>query len=342
MGCRMLSETWADEEDRKKGKRKLPKGYTWRMQEAKKDKIKGRKKGGMVSGVRNEVLGEKRVEVRYKETEGVVTRMVKIGKRKVRIVGVYRRRSEVEGWKVIRRWMQRKDDELVLIGGDLNAWTGEHEGENWNEESESFRRVSKHKQVDQEGRILLELLGEAGWFIYNGNLEGDTEGEITFAGIGETVIDYILAEEGIIRMLDRMEVGNAIGSDHFPVIATLKCGKWRRERRRKEGVAEKRAKMGKWGEEKIRKYMERMEEEKVENEDGGGVDNFLSKMITRTEKIVEEIRPKAEETGVKRGWWDGECVECKERVKLNLKKWKRREIEKEYKKKKGNTRSYWR
>ena len=230
--------------------------------------------------------------------------------------------------------MQKKDDQLVLIGGDLNAWTGEHRGENWNEESESFRRESKHKQVDQEGRILLEILGEAGWFICNRNLEGDTEGEITFVGIGETVIDYILAEEGIRRMLDRMEVGNAIGSDHFPVVATLKCGKWRRERRRKEGVAGKRAKMGKWGVEKLREYMERMEEEEVGNEDGGGVDNLLSKMITRTEKIVEEIRPKEEETGVKRGWWDVECVENKERVKLNLKKWRRREIDKEeYKKK---------
>ena len=47
----------------------------------------------------------------------------------------------------------------------------------------------------------------------------------------------------------------------------------------------------------------RIEEEEVENEDGGGVDILLSKMITQTEKIVEEIRPKEEETGVKRGWW---------------------------------------
>ena len=164
-----------------------------------------------------------------------MTRMVKIVKRKVKIVGVYRRSGEVEGWKVIRRWMQKKDDELVLIGGDLNAWMWEHGGENWNEESESFRRESKHKQVDQEGRILLEILGNAGWFICNGNLEGDTEGEITFAGIGETVIDYIMAEEGIRRILNKMEVGNAIGSDYFPVIATLKCGKWRRERRRRKG-----------------------------------------------------------------------------------------------------------
>ena len=77
-------------------------------------------------------------------------------------------------------------------------------------------------------------------------------------------------------------------------------------------MAGKRAKMGKWGVEKLREYIERMEEQEVENEDGGGVDNLLSKMITRTEKIVEEIRPKEEETEVKRGWWDVECIESKE------------------------------
>ena len=75
--------------------------------------------------------------------------------------------------------------------------------------------------MDQESRILLEILEEAGWFICNGNMEGDEEGEITFAGKGKTVIDYILAEEGIRRLLDGMEVGNEIGSDNFPVIPTL-------------------------------------------------------------------------------------------------------------------------
>ena len=97
----MLSETWIDEEDWKKVKRKLPKGYKWRLQEAKEDKIKGKKKGRMVSGVRNELLRKKRVDAGFEETEGTITRMVKIGKRKVRIVGVYRRRGEVEGWNVI-------------------------------------------------------------------------------------------------------------------------------------------------------------------------------------------------------------------------------------------------
>ena len=74
--------------------------------------------------------------------------------------------------------------------------------------------------------------------------------------------------------------------------------------------------------------MERMEEEMVANEDERGVDNLLSKIKTQSEKIVEKIRRKEEETGVKRGWWDMECVVSKERVKSDLKKWRRGEADK--------------
>ena len=51
--------------------------------------------------------------------------------------------------------------------------------------------------------------------------------------------------------INSMEVGNEIGSDHFPVIATLKCGKWRREGRRKEGV--EKSKDGQIGSGKIKR-----------------------------------------------------------------------------------------
>ena len=93
-------------------------------------------------------------------------------------------------------------------------------------------------------------------------------------------------------------------------------------------MAGKKAKMGKQGVEKLRVYMERMEEEVVANADEGGVDNLLSKIRTRSEKILEEIRPKEEETEVKRGGWDMECVVSKERVKSDIKKWKRGEADK--------------
>ena len=96
-----------------------------------------------------------------------------------------------------------------------------------------FKRKSKHKEIDQEGRELLNLIGETGWFISNGNARGDEEGEITFTGRCDTVIDYILAEERIRSLMVKVEVGNGIGSEHFPVVATLRWESKKRDRRGK-------------------------------------------------------------------------------------------------------------
>ena len=56
---------------------------------------------------------------------------IKIGKEIVAVVCVYSRRGEEEGWNTIKRWTERKEKGLVLIGGDLNAWTGEQGGDVW-------------------------------------------------------------------------------------------------------------------------------------------------------------------------------------------------------------------
>ena len=88
------------------------------------------------------------------------------------------------------------------------------------------------------------MLGEIGWFICSGNSRGDEEGDITFAGRGDTVIDYILAEERIRRLMVKVEVGNQIGSEHFPVVKTLRGEGKKRGRRGKEGVSERKVKLG--------------------------------------------------------------------------------------------------
>lgn len=64
---------------------------------------------------------------------------------------------------------------LVLIVGDLNAWTEDQGGDVWVEVKEVFIRSSKHRKTDQEGRILLNLIGEAEWFICDGNTKGDED-----------------------------------------------------------------------------------------------------------------------------------------------------------------------
>ena len=176
------------------------------MQEARKKQVKGRAMGGMISGVRRELVAEEKRDREGEEKEGAMVCRVKIGKEIVAVVCVYRRRGE--------------------------------------EEREVLKRKSKHKEIDQEGRKLLNLIGETAWFICNGNSRGDEEGEITFTGRGDTGIDYILAEERIRRLMVKLEVGNEIGSEHFPVVTTLRGKGKKRDRRGKGGVGKRKVKMG--------------------------------------------------------------------------------------------------
>ena len=107
-----------------------------------------------------------------------------------------------------------------------------------------FRRYSKHKEVNREGRSLLNLIRAVGWFICNGNSRGDEEREVTFTKRGDTVIDNIPVEERIRRMKVKMDVDNEIGSEHFPVVATLRRECKKRDKRGKGGIRERKVKMG--------------------------------------------------------------------------------------------------
>lgn len=90
-----------------------------------------------------------------------------------------------------------KVGEVVVDGAKYMYWGTR---EMWDAEKEGSIRNSKHKKLDREGKRLLDLLEETRWFIYKGNTRRKEEKKFTYAGIGDTVIDYILAEE-IIRVL---------------------------------------------------------------------------------------------------------------------------------------------
>lgn len=52
----VLMETWVEEKDWKKIKRRLPSGYEWGVQWAGRRNKKGRARGGMVMGIRKEMI----------------------------------------------------------------------------------------------------------------------------------------------------------------------------------------------------------------------------------------------------------------------------------------------
>lgn len=66
---------------------RLPKGYRWGVQGAVREEKRGRAKGGMIMGVREELVeGEIKIEV---EIEGAVMSEISVGKERWRIVEVY-------------------------------------------------------------------------------------------------------------------------------------------------------------------------------------------------------------------------------------------------------------
>ena len=91
-------------------------------------------------------------------------------------------------------------------------------------------------------------------------------------------------------MMDKMEVGNEIHSEHFSVVAALKGECKKRDRRRKGGMRERKVKTGDWGEEQLRKYKEKMESENVGSSEA--VAEMIRKLNDVTYRIREEVRPK--------------------------------------------------
>ncbi|KYN50622.1 hypothetical protein ALC57_15112 [Trachymyrmex cornetzi] len=228
----VLLETWVEKKGGKKLIERLPEGYVWRVQDAKRRSKKGRAMGGMVLGIRKELYGG---ECGGKEEEGMMTGLVKVGRDRVRMVGVYVN-MDLEGkLKRLADWMEGKEDGIkTVIGGDFNARTG-REGGRVREEVEGMDgegRKSKDGKVNRMGRRLVESIKGRGWYILNGDMRGDEEGNWTYTGgRGESVIDYILVEEETGDGIESLEVGGEIDSDHHPLIITWKeeNEKWERK-----------------------------------------------------------------------------------------------------------------
>ena len=172
----VLSETWQEEREWEWLERKLPRGFVWERQWAKRDNKKGRARGGRLMRVRKglEMRGEGRGEI-----EGILTKEVRMGREWWRIVGVYINKDLDRKLGELGEWTEETEGGIrKVIGGDFNARTGEEGGvvgEGGKEEGERCRR-SKDKEVNGEGRKLCKFLEERGWGIMNGCVEGDEEG----------------------------------------------------------------------------------------------------------------------------------------------------------------------
>lgn len=107
-----------------------------------------------------------------------------------------------------------------MIGGDFNARSGEEGGKirGENGKEKMGERRSKNKKMNTDGRVLVRRLEETGWFILNGDVEGDEEGDWTYTGgRGESIIDYVLLEEKGREGKRRMEIAENVKFRPSPV-----------------------------------------------------------------------------------------------------------------------------
>lgn len=225
----MLLETWTDRKKWGKIREKLPEGYVWGVQHAKRKNRKGRAMGGLIMGMRRELVnrGKGIEEIR----EGVMVGRVGVKEDRWRIVGVYVNRNELEDTLgVLENWTRGDEDlKTIVEGGTLIQGLCGREGGSVEEEVEALergegrKRRSKDGKVNGEGRKLVEFIEERGWSIFNGDIDGDKEGEYTFTvRKGCTVIDYVIGNREVKERIRRMEIGESIESDHQPLKVTIK------------------------------------------------------------------------------------------------------------------------
>ena len=313
----VMSETWLDEKRWEKARDFFPRGFRWEVQWAKRRSKKGRAMGGMAVGIKGGIEIRK---VEARKEEGIVEVEVEMNKEIWRIVGVYINGDMDRKIESLKEWMEEGDGVRTLVGGDFNARVGEEGGgieeQNWEEGGGG--RKSKDKRRNKEGRVLVRGIEEAGWSIFNGNVEGDREGEWTFTGgRGETVIDFIIGSMETKEIVEGMEVEDCVESDHHPVVVWMRRRK--KEQRKKEGI--RRAGRWEWSEKGREEFREALGGITM----GEGEVGRICEKVRR--QIIEILKRGRKERGVaiRKSWWDEECEGKKRAVRKALRRWRRGE-----------------
>lgn len=205
-----LTETWVEEKDWNKVKKRLPKGWNWKCQEAVRDCKRERAKGRIVTGVRKELEGGE-----LWEKEGVVVRKIVIEGDEWKIGTIYNRGGVREGLEKVGEMIKEEEENMMIIG-DFNARIEKMGSiEDWNERK---GRNSKDERVNREGQWLMEMVADRGWMVINGNMERNREGNwIYYKGEQKSVIDYGITNATTWGEIREMSIGREIDLDHMPV-----------------------------------------------------------------------------------------------------------------------------
>jgi len=182
-----LVETWVERKEWEGIRGRLPKEYIWEIQWTEKECKRGKAKGGMLMGIRKELI-DKEKDIQG-EGKGIIIGSIRNDEQRWRIIRIHVRQNLKEVLQKVENWMEKKESGLnTIMGADFNARTGEMEAgmelssEVKEEEREKRKRKSKDKKMNRKGKLLVDFLEERKWGILNGSKEGDEQGEYTFTG----------------------------------------------------------------------------------------------------------------------------------------------------------------
>lgn len=280
-----LTETWLKESQEERVRGRLE-NYRIRLSPARKKKGRGRPRGSVLWAIKKgiEVRGEEK-----QNEETIIDKVIMEGE--LWTIGVtYMREHRKENWKMIGEMIEEDPREMVWIGGNFNARTGEKAGE-WIGEG----MVLKDKTENKEGEEMLKKIIEVGLYIGNGYLKGDQEGQWAYLeNNGRSIIDYVLLNGGGMEMTDSLRIERKISSGQLTVVVEMKRGEGNNVGMEKK---EEERWVTEWSEAKAKESKEKVKGKEVEN--WKELKKLIKGAVSRSKRRIERKDIK--------GWWDEEC-----------------------------------
>ena len=196
---------------------------------ATKQAVFGRAIGGLLCGVRRSPIFDKIISLEKNNNMLLVN--VRIGNDNICVLPMYLNYNNWhQDFVSLESWCIENFNKKLIICGDLNGRIGEEQDftEICNEldlGTFEYKRKSKDKITNANGKKLLALFGDNDMVILNCRSPGDLEGDYTFiSNQGRSVIDYCVASSTAVTYVVDFKVELEHFSDNLPVSFRLKTG----------------------------------------------------------------------------------------------------------------------